>query len=55
MSTKITYTEKEIKAWFEIMKKRYSHSNMEQHLIMVQALMFDAYCEKDNLKKVLDK
>ena len=55
MSTEITYTEKEIKAWFETMKKRYSHSNMEQHLSMVQALMFEKYCDKDNLKKVLDK
>ena len=55
MSAKITYTEKEIKAWFETMKKKYPHSNMEQHLNMVQALMFEEYCGRDNLKKVLDK
>lgn len=55
METTITYTEQEIKTWFETMKKKYPYSLMEEHLSMVQMEMFDPFCEENNLKKVLDK
>lgn len=49
-NTEIIYTEQEIKNWFEIMKKKYPHSLMEEHLSMVQMAMFDSLCQTDNLK-----
>ena len=55
METTVTYTEQEIKTWFEIMKKKYPHSPMEEHLSLVQMEMFDPFCEENNIKKVLDK
>ena len=54
-NVEIKYTEQEIKNWFEIMKKKYPHSLMEEHLSMVQMEMFDSFCEENNLKNMLDK
>ncbi len=48
-----TYTEREIKKWFEIMKKEYPNSRMLDSLESVEMLMFDKFCEYDNLEKVL--
>lgn len=53
------YTEEELKAWFEYMKKEYPNSKMLEHVEMIEYVMFDKYAnEKDKLKnfvKRLDK
>lgn len=36
-----TYTENEIKEWFEEMEKRYPNSNMLEHLKAVEFMMFN--------------
>lgn len=50
-----TYTEKEIKKWFKVMKEKYPNSRMLEHLELVEMSMFDKFCEYDNLEKVLEK
>lgn len=37
----MTYTEQEIKDWFEKMKKKYPNSNTFQHLESVEYMMFN--------------
>ena len=49
----MTYTEEELKKWFEIMIKRYRNSGAYWELTYVYDAMFEN--ELDNLKKVLDK
>ena len=44
-----TYTEEEIKKWFEEMKKRYPNSNMFQHLESIEFMMFNK--SYDSLEK----
>ena len=55
----ITYTEKEIKEYFKIMKNRFGkNSGTYEHLRSIEYLMFheDPYSENiDTLKKVLKK
>ena len=55
MKKEITYTEQELKNWFEEMKKKYPHSMAEEHLRFVEMNMFDHWNEENNLKNVLDK
>lgn len=47
-----TYTEKEIKEWFEITLSEYKNTPMGDHVRAVQSLMFDPFWEKENLKNV---
>ena len=48
-----TYTEEEIKKWFEAMKQKYPNSNAFDHLVFVERLMFnEALGDSDCLKKV---
>ena len=48
-----TYTENEIKEWFEKMKKRYPNSKIWEHLHMVEFMMFNkSYDTKDCLEKI---
>jgi len=49
----MTYTEEELKKWFEIMIERYRNSGAYYELNYVYDSMFED--ELDNLKKVLDK
>lgn len=47
-----TYTENELKKWFEVMKKRYPNSPTQCHLEQVELMMFDKtfpFIAKDNL------
>jgi len=55
MKKEITYTEQELKNWFEEMKKKYPHSMAEEHFRFVEMNMFDHWNEENNLKNVLDK
>ena len=48
----MTYTDKEIKKWFEEMKKKYPNSNLYYHLASIEFLMFDNFHKKDNLERV---
>lgn len=53
-----TYRRKELKMWFEVMKKRYSNSSMETHLEMVERTMFAEdfnYSKKDDIRNVSKK
>ncbi len=51
-----TYTENEIKEWFNEMKKRYPNSNIFKHLESVEYMMFDkTFNTKDCLEKIKDK
>lgn len=47
-----TYTEKEIKAWFEMTLAEYKNTPMGDHVRAVQSLMFDPFWEEENLKNV---
>lgn len=49
-----TYTESELKQWFEFMLEKYQNCNFNFSLIHVRDAMFDSN-ELYNLKKVLDK
>lgn len=53
----MTYTEEEIKAWFETMKKRYPNSATYNQLVSIEHIMFNSVFEKnrlENFKKALD-
>lgn len=45
----MTYTEKEIKEWFETMKDKYPNSKTAEYLESVKFMMFDKYSH-DTLK-----
>lgn len=48
-----TYTENEIKEWFNKMKKKYPNSNTFQHLEAVEFMMFNkAFDTTDYLEKI---
>ena len=53
----MTYTEKEIKEWFETMKDKYPHSRITEHLESIELMMFDKYSNDTlkNFKKGLTK
>lgn len=55
MKKEITYTEQELKNWFEEMKKKYPNSMAEEHFRFVEMHMFDPWNEENNLKKVQKK
>ena len=55
MKKEITYTEQELKKWFEEMKKKYPHSMAEEHFNFVEMNMFSQFDEENNLKNVLYK
>ncbi len=45
-----TYTEKDLKEWFETMKKKYYNSILYDHLCTIETMMFDKIFDEDNLK-----
>ena len=48
-----TYTEEEIKKWFEVMKQKYSDSKIFDHLTFTEFMMFNETFGDDNcLKKI---
>lgn len=48
-----TYTEEEIKKWFETMKRKYPNSNIFNHLICVEHMMFnETFGDSNCLKKI---
>lgn len=48
----MTYTDKEVKKWFEEMKKKYPNSNLYNHLVSIESFMFDDFHKKDNLERI---
>lgn len=46
-----TYTEEEIKKWFEVMKNKYPNSKMFEHLTSVEFMMFNKE-GRDRLEKI---
>ena len=50
----MTYTEEEIKAWFNNMKHKYPNSNILNHLESIEFMMFDKY-SNDNLKEIKEE
>ena len=51
-----TYTENEIKEWFNEMKKKYPNSNTLEHLKAVEFMMFDkTFGDRNCLEKIKDK
>lgn len=50
-----TYTEQEIKDWFNSMMKKYPNCPMGQHLRQVYDEMFDPFWERNNLKTFVEK
>ncbi len=53
---KNTYTEEEIKKWFEIMMAKYPNSNILQDLENVKSMMFDKTLgDKNLLKNVINE
>lgn len=51
----ISYTEKELEKWFEIMEEKYQNCGTYENLRHVHALMLKDFFDNDNLKKVIDK
>ncbi len=49
-----TYTESELKQWFELTLKAFPNSNLYDHLLSVRNTMFDDE-RKYSLKNTLDK
>jgi len=48
-----TYTEEEIKKWFETMKQKYPNSNTFDHLTSVEYMMFnETFGDSNCLKKI---
>lgn len=48
-----TYTENEIKEWFDKMKKKYPNSGLFQHLEAVEYIMFNkTFDDRDCLEKI---
>lgn len=48
-----TYTEEEIKKWFETMKHKYPNSNTFDHLTSVEYMMFnETFGDSNCLKKI---
>ena len=47
-----TYSEEEIKAWFDEKIKKYSNTPAKFHFEFVKDSMFDEMWKNDNLKKV---
>lgn len=48
-----TYTEEEIKKWFETMKRKYPNSNTFDHLTSVEHMMFnETFGDSNCLKKI---
>ena len=51
-----TYTENEIKEWFNEMKKKYPNSGTLEHLKAVEYMMFNKiFDDEDCLKKIKEK
>lgn len=52
----MTYTEEEIKEWFNEMKKKYPNGNLFQHLEAVEYMMFNkTFDDRDCLEKIKEK
>lgn len=51
----MTYTENEIKEWFELMIKEYPNSALAVTLTSIEFMMFNEKYSNDTLKKVLKK
>jgi len=48
-----TYTENEIREWFNKMKDKYNNSNTLKHLEAVEYMMFDKVVDNENcLEKI---
>ena len=48
-----TYTENEIKEWFNKMKKKYPNSGTLKHLEAIEFMMFNkTFSDKDCLEKI---
>lgn len=45
-----TYTEEELKAWFDMIIKRYENTPMGDHARMIKHVMFNAGLEKNKLE-----
>lgn len=45
-----THTEKDLKKWFEAMKKKYYNSVHYDHLCAIETMMFDKFFNEDNLE-----
>ena len=45
-----TYTEEELKAWFDMIIKRYENAPMSDHARMIKHVMFNSVREKDKLE-----
>ena len=51
-----TYTENEIKEWFNIMKEKYPNSMAFQHLRSVEYMMFNkTFDDRDCLEKIKER
>ena len=50
-----TYTEQEIKDWFESMMKEYKNCPMGQHLLAAYNKMFDPFWKRENLQTFVEK
>lgn len=51
-----TYTENEIRAWFEEMKNKYPNSNTQKYLEAVEFMMFNkTFSDRDYLEKIKEK
>lgn len=50
-----TYTEQEIKDWFEYMMNKYQNCPANDHLRSVRDSMFDPFWKRDNLKIFVEK
>lgn len=50
-----TYTEEEIKKWFDLMKNKYPHSVTLEHLRSVENMMFGRTIFNDSLEKIIKK
>lgn len=50
-----TYTEQEIKDWFEYMMDKYQNCPTHNHLQSVYDSMFDPFWKRNNLKTFVEK
>lgn len=51
-----TFSEKEIKQWFDKMKKKYPNSDILQHLEAVEYMMFNkVFDDSDCLEKIKER
>lgn len=50
-----TYTEQEIKEWFEYMMNQYKNCPANGHLLYVYDEMFNPFWERNNLKTFVER